>query len=114
MESTSFSFIVNGTPQGLVSPSRGIRQGCPLSLYLFLLCAEGFSALLKNTVQTHSLYGITCLKPRPVVSHLLFANNSLVFYKVTLDNYVEIKMILCSYEKAFRIGDKLNEVNYFF
>ena len=42
----SFSILMNGKPYGTVHPSRGIRQGDPLPPYLFLLSAEGFTALL--------------------------------------------------------------------
>lgn len=48
VSTTRFSFLVGGSPTGSLIPFRGIRQGCLLSPYLFLFCAEGFSALLRN------------------------------------------------------------------
>lgn len=44
----SYSFKLNGDLVGLVHPKRGIRQGDPLFPFLFVICAEGFSALLDD------------------------------------------------------------------
>ena len=51
----SFSILINGKPHGMIHPSRGICQGDPLSPYLFLLCAEGLSTLLKKQSQKGGL-----------------------------------------------------------
>ena len=43
--SVLYSVIVNDEPNGLIIPTRGIRQGDPLSLYIFILCMENFESL---------------------------------------------------------------------
>lgn len=46
VSSISYSIILNGCPRDYIIPSRGLRQGDPLSPYLFILCAEGLSTLI--------------------------------------------------------------------
>ena len=47
----SYSILVNGDPKGLINPTRGIRQGDPLSPFLFLLCTEGLHGLITKAVR---------------------------------------------------------------
>ena len=77
--SVSFSVRVNGVLSNVFRPSRGIRQGDPLSPYLFLLCAEGLSCLLKGIGPVHLSRGVHVGIHSPWISHLLFADDCIVF-----------------------------------
>ncbi|KAL5854197.1 hypothetical protein ACOSQ4_003999 [Xanthoceras sorbifolium] len=98
--SASYSFLINGEPRGLVKPSRGLRQGCPLSPYLFLLCAEGLTSLLSKAEFENNLHGIKVARNAPAVSHLFFADDSLVFLRASRCEGMVLKDILRAYEAA--------------
>ena len=68
----SYSIKINGKPQGCIIPSRWIRQGGPLSPYLFLLCGEGLSTLIRKVVEDGQLGGIVVNRGGPRLSHLYF------------------------------------------
>jgi hypothetical protein len=57
--STFFSILVNGVPSQPFSPTRGIRQGDPLSPFLFVLMVEGLGHYIKATIREGSLLGPT-------------------------------------------------------
>ncbi|KAH9778879.1 reverse transcriptase domain-containing protein [Citrus sinensis] len=56
----SFSVLINGVAKGLIHPQRGLRQGCPLSPYLFIMCAEVFSNLMVNAENQNLINGLKC------------------------------------------------------
>ncbi|KAL5794824.1 hypothetical protein ACOSP7_003418 [Xanthoceras sorbifolium] len=103
---SKLSFLVNGKSVGEVSPQRGLRQGCPLSPYLFLLCAEALSTLIKGNESNGQSLGMRCCRGSPLVSHLFFADNSIVFCRASVQNCEKLKQILNVYEKAS--GQRIN------
>ena len=98
--SVTYSVRINGKPRGHIVPNRGLWQGDPLLPYLFLLCAEGLSALIKSTVACGDLGGIAVCRGGPKLSHLFFADDSLIFCKVSIQECSALQRILQVYEKA--------------
>ena len=97
---TSFSILLNGKPYGNMTPSRGIRQGDPLSPYVFLLCAEGFTSLLAKAKSDGKIHGATICRGAPKVSDLLFAVDSLLFYRETQNEVEVVSEMLQTYANA--------------
>jgi hypothetical protein len=70
IRTVQYLILLDGVPKGYIIPSRGLQQGDPLSPYLFLLCAEGLSTLLKKTSSVGRLKGLQTSRLGPWVSHL--------------------------------------------
>ena len=75
----SFSVMINGKSFGNIKPLRGIRQGDPLSPYVFLLCAKGFNSLLLRVEMEGRIKGVSICRRKPLVTNLMFADDSILF-----------------------------------
>jgi len=106
VSSPSFSILVNGQPKGRIYPTRGLRQGDPLSPYLFLLVVEGLSAMLTRAEIEGSISGVPISFRGTRISHLFFADDSLLFCRANLIEWHNVHEILQRYERAS--GQKLN------
>ena len=81
VRTVSYFILVNGEPKGLINPTRGIRQGDPLSPFLFLLCSEGLRGLISKAARAKEINGFSICKRGPKLTHLFFADDSLLFCK---------------------------------
>lgn len=64
------SVLINEEPKGRITPSRGLRQGDPISPFLFLLCVKGLTAMLKKEEAVGHIKGIAVCRGAPRISHL--------------------------------------------
>ena len=92
LSSVSFSIFVNGTPRGKFKGSRGLRQGDPLSPFLFTLVVDGLSRLMEKARGCGMINGFEVGKEK-VVSHLQFADDTLFFIKND-DHYLNNLILL--------------------
>ena len=79
MSSTSISILVNGGKLDSFAPSRGIRQGDPLSPYLFILCMEYLSNLIEEKCVDGSWPTIKASRGNIGISHLIFSDDLILF-----------------------------------
>ena len=77
--SIKFSVCFNGQLLDSFVPYRGLRQGDPLSMYLFLFVVEALSLVLQDACDKGVLKDFHVSKNGPCISHLWFADDSLLF-----------------------------------
>lgn len=94
VSTASYSVQINGHKTGFIRPSREIWQGDPLSLYLFLICAEGLS----HKIKTSNIQGLHLSRHEPILTHLLFVDDTITYARASSWDAEEIKSVL--YERA--------------
>lgn len=78
ISTTKISVLVNGSPEGFFEISRGIRQGDPLSPFLYIIMAEAFGRSLTRAYNEHDIKGITVTKNIPNITHQQNADDTIL------------------------------------
>ncbi|KAI3850787.1 hypothetical protein MKW98_030847 [Papaver atlanticum] len=95
--SATFSVLINGHPEGFFAGERGIRQGCPLSPYLFIICSHSISSLM-HSMERQGLYaGYKLNRWAPSVTHTMFSDNVMLYGTLTNNTITAVQSILHQY-----------------
>lgn len=109
-----FLVIINGNPSTQFNPKRGLRQGDPLSPFLFFFCAEVLSSLIYKAEKSDLIHGAKLSRGGPATSHLFFADESILFGRAREEEIRVIRDILGLYSEASgqRISLEKSEVAF--
>lgn len=112
--STSFTVLANGGPSSFFRASRDLRQRDPLSPLLFLTVMEAFSRLMDRIGKLNLVRGIMVGMENSMVkvSHLFFADDTLIFCEPDLSSMLHLRCILLSFQlvSGLRINMKKTEM----
>eukprot|EP00253_Pinus_taeda_P021248 PITA_21248 len=90
----NFSILLNGAPTTTFNASRGLRQGDPLSPFLFIIAAKGLGRYFKKEARERKIQGLRLWGNRTTVTHQQFVDDIMIYCKATLKEVKRIKKIL--------------------
>lgn len=89
-------------------------QGDPLSPYLFILASEGLTKLLRLGEQNSQIHGVQIAPKCPTISHLMFADNTILFPRATPAEITRLNSILKVYQTSSgKLLNKSKQVAFF-
>nr|DAD24643.1 TPA_asm: hypothetical protein HUJ06_026107 [Nelumbo nucifera] len=99
---SSFNIIFNGSILEPFKPTRGLRQGDPLSPYIFLICLETLSGMLNKVVANGEMKPFKFSRTGPKLSHIFYADDLFIFLKASITQLNCVRNILDNFCNAFR------------
>ena len=113
LSSVSYAILVNGYAKGWVKASRGLRQGDPLSPFLFTIVADVLSRMLLKAEERNLLEGFRVGRNRCRVSHLQFADDTIFFANSSEEELQTLKSLLLVFGQISGLKVNLDKSNLF-
>ncbi|KAG8386707.1 hypothetical protein BUALT_Bualt03G0177000 [Buddleja alternifolia] len=114
VEASELRILWNGEPLEPIHPRCGLRQGDPLSPYLFVLCMERLSYMIDEPVQRGEWIPVSVCRGGPKVSHMFFADDIILVAKTRAKCAHSIKSILDHFCLASGLKISLNKSKVFY
>jgi hypothetical protein len=110
VSTNSFSLLVNGAPTKPFYPSRGLRQGDPLSPFLFIIMMEGLSRTIKVAMEEGTIKGLRVYEEFPTTTHKQSVDDTMLHMIPIVKEATSYKTILVDFGEAS--GTEINQSKY--
>ncbi|XP_074310578.1 uncharacterized protein LOC141646600 [Silene latifolia] len=100
ISTVTYNIIINGEPSATFRPSCGLRQGDPLSPYLFIMCMEILSCQLRSAEKTGTLHGLKISRYAPTITHLFYADDAFICCKANPSSFETLRNLFRNFELA--------------
>ncbi|XP_074266827.1 uncharacterized protein LOC141590115 [Silene latifolia] len=100
ISTVTYNIIINGEPSSTFKPSCGLRQGDPLSPYLFIMCMEILSCQLRTAEKSNAINGLKISQYAPPISHLFYVGDAFICCKATPSAFENLRDLLRCFELA--------------
>eukprot|EP00253_Pinus_taeda_P006842 PITA_06842 len=95
-----FSILVNGIPTRTFNASRGIREGDPISPFLFILAVEGLGRIIKREIRKNKIRGLKPWGNNLAITHQQFVDDIMLFGEVSIREVRAVKEVLDIFMEA--------------
>ncbi|KAJ0589979.1 putative RNA-directed DNA polymerase [Helianthus annuus] len=113
LASSRASILVNGSPTMEFSMSRGLRQGDPISPFLFIIALEALDVIMKRAVKEGIFKGVVLPRNGPMISHLCYADDAIFLGERSKDNIKNLNRILRCFYLVSGLKINLGKCNLF-
>lgn len=113
ISSSFFSILINDIPSSTFHPSRGIRQGDPLSPFLFVIMAEGLGRSIKIAQQSQLLKGLS-FHNSPAFTHQQFVDDNMLYGHPSIQEARQLKTLLLDFSDASGASISKSKSHIFF
>eukprot|EP00253_Pinus_taeda_P010390 PITA_10390 len=114
IKSSRFSILVNGAPSEPFSPSRGIRQGDPLSPFLFFILMDGLSRSIAKRKAEGKIKDLQPIPSIPATTHQQFVDDTILHSNPTVKEALAFKGILDLFSRASGMEINFSKSTIFF
>ncbi|XP_074277163.1 uncharacterized protein LOC141600809 [Silene latifolia] len=100
ISTVTYNIIINGEPSSTFRPSCGLRQGDPLSPYLFIMCMDILSCQLRTAEKTGTLHGLKISRYAPPITHLFYVDDAFICCKANPTSFETLRDLFRCFELA--------------